>query len=225
MCREANEEQLLKRCSFGEGGMGMIVVPTKFNKTGKRVLKTPLEDKWVCAPANRRYRESCKAIQAEFKRNMHKPWRAYIERMAQVLASYVGSNSASNEDRYRITKFLAEGRLTESAGRPQLGDIPEISQEEEEAWENYIEESSKVFGKWEEGLERASYEHGVEKRALWREITDHIHYEYHPEDDKRAKFEKAEIKKLNMSKRKSGGLKERKKLQELQDEARRLLEL
>jgi hypothetical protein len=164
--------------------VGKIVIPTKWNKSGKRVLKTPLEGKWVCAPADKRYRESCRAIEAEFKRNMHKPWQAYVERMAEVLASYVGTKSASKEERYRIVKFLAEGRLTESAGRPQLGDIPEISQEEQEAWETYIDEYSKVYGKREEDLKRASYEHDVEKRALWREITDHIHYQYHPEDRK-----------------------------------------
>lgn len=164
--------------------MGKIRVPTKSNKTGWRVLKLPLDDKQVCAAANKRYRQSYKAIMGEFKRNMHKPWQAYVERMAEVLASYVGSKSASKEDRYRIVKFLAEGRLTESADRPQLGDIPDISQEEQEAWETYIEEYGKVDGKWKEDLERASYEHDVEKRALWREITDHIHYQYHPEDKK-----------------------------------------
>lgn len=167
--------------------MGKIVIPTKSNKTGKRVLKTPLEGKWVCAPANKRYSQSYKAIMDEFKRNMHKPWQAYVERMAEVLASYVGSKSASKEDRYKIVKFLAEGRLTESAGRPELGDIPDISQEEQEAWETYIEEYGKVYGKWEEDLERASYEHGVEKRALWKEISDYYHHECHPEGDKQKK--------------------------------------
>lgn len=164
--------------------MEKLRVPTKFNKTGWRDLKIPLDDKQVCAPANRRYRESYKAIMDEFKRNMHKPWQAYVERMAEVLASYVDSKSASKEDTYRIVKFLAEGRLAESRGRPELGDIPNISQEEQEAWANYIEEYGKVYGKWKEDLEIASYEHGVEKRALWREITDHIHYQYHPEDKK-----------------------------------------
>jgi hypothetical protein len=164
--------------------MDEIVVPTRFYKTGRRRLKLPLDDKQVCAPANRRYRQSYKAIEAEFHSNMHKPWQAYFERMTEVLASYVSSESASKEERYRIVKFLAEGRLTESADRPQLRDIPGISQEEEEAWEAYMEERGKVYGKWKEGLERASYEHDVEKRALRREVTDHIHYQYHPEDKK-----------------------------------------
>lgn len=163
--------------------MDKIVVPTRFNKTGRRVLKLPLDDKQVCAPANKRYSQSYKAIMDEFNRNMHKPWQAYVERMAEALASYVGSKSASKEDRYKIVKFLAEGRLTESASRPQLGDIPDISQEEQEAWETYIEEYGRVDGKWKEDLERASYEHGVEKRALWREISDYYHHECHPEDD------------------------------------------
>ena len=163
--------------------MGKIVIPTKSNKTGKRVLKTPLGGKWICAPANRRYSKSCKAIEAEFKRNMHKPWQAYIEKMSEVIASYVGSKSASDEDRYRIIKFLAEGGLTEYAGRPQLGDIPGLYQVEQEAWQGYMEAFGKLLKEREEALDRARYEHGVEKRALWKEISDYYQHECHPEDD------------------------------------------
>ena len=164
--------------------MGKIVVPTKFNKLGKRVLKTPVEGKWVCAPADRRYRQSCKVIEVEFRRNMHKPWQAYIEKMSQFLASYVGSNSASEEDRYRIIKFLAECKLTENGGRPQLGDIPGLSQVEQEARKNYVDAFNKLLKKREEALKRASYEHDVEKRELWKEVEEYLSNQSHPEDDK-----------------------------------------
>jgi len=38
--------------------MGKVVIRTKFNKTGKRVLKIPLDDRQICAPAHQRYREA-----------------------------------------------------------------------------------------------------------------------------------------------------------------------
>lgn len=150
--------------------MGKIVVPTKFNKVGKRVLTTPVEGKWVCAPADRRYRQSRRAIEAEFRSNIHKPWQAYIETMSRFLASYVGSNSASEEDRYRIIRFLAECKLTENADRPQLGDIPGLSQVEQEARKTYVNAFNKLLKKREEALKQASYEHDVEKRELWKEV-------------------------------------------------------
>ena len=165
--------------------MGKIVIPTKFNKTGRRVLTTPLQEKWICAPANRRYRQSCKAIEAEFKRNKDKPLQSYIEEMSHFLASYIASNSASDEDRYRITKFLAKCSLRQSERwSRQLGDIPGLSQVEQEAWQTYMDAFNKLLKEREEALDRASYEHDVMKRALRREIDDHIHHQYHPEDDK-----------------------------------------
>lgn len=166
--------------------MEELRIPTKFNKTGIRVLKTPLEDKWVCAPANRKYRQACKTITDKFDRNEDKPLKEYIEKMSRIIACYVGSESASDEDRYRIIKFLAEGGLTgsKSADRPEIGDIPGLSKMVQEAWQKYMEESSKLWKEREEALEEARYKHGVERRALWREITDHIHYQYHPEDKK-----------------------------------------
>jgi len=180
--------------------MGRIVVRTKSNRTGRRVLKTPLEDRLVCAPANKRYSQCCKAIEAEFKRNFHKPWQAYIEKVSEVIASYVGSRCTSDEGKYRIIRFLAEGGLREDAGRAELREMLGRPQVEEEAWQTYLEEFGKLLKEREEGLKTASYEHGVEKRALWREITDQIHYECHPDDDKRTKSEKAESRKLNRSK-------------------------
>jgi hypothetical protein len=115
---------------------------------------------------------------------MHKPWQAYIEKMSQFLGSYVGSNSASEEDRYRIIKFLAECELTENAGRPQLGDIPGLSQVEQEARQTYMGAFGKLLKEGEEALKRASYEHEVDKRELWKEAEDYLRNQSHPEDDK-----------------------------------------
>ena len=87
--------------------MDKIVIPTKFNKTGRRVLTTPLQEKSVCAPANLQYKQSYSAIEDEFRRKKDKPLQQYIEEMSHFVASYIASNSPSDEDRYRITKFLA----------------------------------------------------------------------------------------------------------------------
>jgi len=162
----------------------MVEVPTKFNKTGKRILTDPYNDKLVCAPANRRYRQSCKAIMDKFERNKDKPLKEYIEKMSQVIASYVGSESASDEDRYRIIKFLAEGGLSEYAEKPPLGDISGLSQMVQEAWQKYNEACGKLWKERDEALKRASYEHDDMKRALRREISDYFHHQFHPEDDK-----------------------------------------
>jgi hypothetical protein len=175
--------------------MGKIVIPTKFNKTGRRVLTTPLQEKQVCAPANQRYRQSYDAIEAEFIRNKDRPLQAYIEEMSHFIASYIASNSASNEDRYRITKFLAESSLRQTGPLAivrrqdserwsrQLGDIPGLSQVEEEAWQTYVDASNKLEKEREEALNRTGSERDAMKRALWREISDHIHHQCHPEDD------------------------------------------
>jgi hypothetical protein len=176
--------------------MGKIVVPTKFNKTGRRVLAAPLQDKLVCARANRRYKQTYCAVEAEFKRNKDKPLQMYIEEMSHFIASYTASNSASDEDRYRIAKFLAECSLRQTGplavvGRQdygrwsrQLGDISGLSEVEEKAWQNYVDASYKLEKEREEALDRARDERDAMKRALWREISDHIHHQCHPEDDK-----------------------------------------
>jgi hypothetical protein len=176
--------------------MDKIVIPTKFNKTGKRVLTTPLKEELVCAPANRRYKQSYYAIEAEFRRNKDKPLQTYIEEMSHFIASYIASNSASDGDRYRITKFLAECNLKQTGpiaivGRQdserwsrQLGDVPGLSQVEEEAWHAYVDASNRLEKEREEALARARDERDAMKRALWREISDHIHQQCHPEDEK-----------------------------------------
>lgn len=167
--------------------MGKILIPTKFNKTGRRVLTTPLHDKSVCAPANRIYRQSYCAIEAEFKRNKDKPLQTYIEEMSHFVASYIASNSASDEDRYRIAKFLAECSLRQTGPirwSRQLGDIRGLSQVEEKAWQTYVAASNRLEKEKEEALDRARDKCSTMKRALWREISDHIHHQCHPEDDK-----------------------------------------
>lgn len=167
--------------------MGEIVVPTKFNKKGKRVLKTPVEGKRVCEPADRRYRQSCKVIEAEFKRKMHEPWQGYIEKMSRFLASYVGSNSASEEDRYKIIKFLAECKLAENGGRPELGDIPGLSKVEQEARKMYMKEFNKLLKIREDALKRASYVHDIEKRELWKEVEESLRNQSHTEDERKGR--------------------------------------
>jgi hypothetical protein len=179
--------------------MGKIVVRTKFNKTGRRVLTTPLQEKWVCAPADRRYKKAYYAIESEFKKKKDKPLYPYIEKISHFIASYVASSSVSAKERYRIVKFLSESSLRETGPMAigdhmdarrwsrQLGDISGLSHVEEEAWQTYVEESQTLWKERENALNRASYAHDVMKRALWKEISDQIHREFHPEDNKPTK--------------------------------------
>lgn len=165
------------------------VIPTKFNKTGKRVLTIPLDyDKVVYAPANRRYKQDYYAIEAEFKRNKDKPLKGYIEKMSDFLASYVASDSASKEDRYRITKFLAECRLKQSERwSEQLGNISGLSEVDQEAWQAYMEADKRLWEEREEALYEARSRRDAMKKELRREIAEAIHHECHPEGDKQNK--------------------------------------
>jgi len=173
--------------------MGKIVIPTKFNKTGKRVLTTPLQEKWVCAPANRRYREACPTIKSAWKQKLHEARHLYIETMSNSIASYVANSSTSDEEKYMIIKFLAKESLMEKGSidingpqrwANQLGSITGLSQAVEEASRIYKETLDRVFKEHDEALSRAREECDAMKRALWREISDHIHHQYHPEDYK-----------------------------------------
>ena len=165
--------------------MEKSVITTKFNKTGKRVLKIPLDDKVVCAPANRIYRQGRRNIDGEFRRNVKKTEEAYIERMVDFVASYVAGDSASKEDRYKITKFLAEGRLIQfSRWSENLGYIPGIYEVEQEAWQTMLEADKKLDEERKDALYEARSKWYAMKKELWREIDEYIHHECHPEDEK-----------------------------------------
>ena len=162
--------------------MGKLVVPTKFNKTGKRALTTPLQGKWVCAPAEQRYRKTLAAIEAKFKQKSDESRQRYIETMSHLIASYVSSSSTSSEEKYMITKFLAEGRGSWESLSNQLKGVSELSQAAEEAWRIYAEQGNKLWEERTEDIRIAMMDCRGMREALWREISDHIHHQYHPED-------------------------------------------
>ena len=161
--------------------MDKIVVPTKFNKTGKRVLKTPVDERRIYAPADKKYRRAFDAIQAEWLRKWNSATREYVESMAHWIASYVARDSTPAAEKHRIVKFLAERSLSQRWSN-QLGRIPELARVEEENWEAYVETCGKADEERAIATAKASADHNDMKRALWREIADHIHYQYHPED-------------------------------------------
>ena len=166
--------------------MGKIVVPTKFNKTGKtgkRVLTPPLDDEKVSAPAYHLFRKACRAAQSEWSRKRDRAKLTYVERLAHCISSYVAKDSTPATDKYMVTKFLAEQILTPinvegpgPSGRwsDQLGGIPELSNVEEETWEAYVETTRKAEVERETALSEARLECGDMKRALFREITDRL---------------------------------------------------
>jgi len=170
-----------------------IIVPTRFNKTGKRVLTTPLDEKKIYAPAYRLYRKAYHTAQAEWKRKRDSAKQTYVESVAHWIASYIARDSTPATEKYKIAKFLAEQNL---AGRGPMNitgpgnsqrwsiqlDIPELSGVEEKAWEAYVAASKKVDAERDATVAKAGSDCDEMKRALWREISDHIHHQYHPED-------------------------------------------
>lgn len=174
--------------------MEKIVVPTKFNKTGKRILTVPLDDRRICAPAYKLLKKAIHIAQAEWECKTHSEIQAYMQKMAHWIASYVARDSTPATDKYRIAKFLAEQSLTERgpmniAGPNssqrwsiQLGGIGELSRVEEEAWEEYVTACHKVDAERKATLTKAHTDFNDMKRALSREVSDHIHRQYQQED-------------------------------------------
>lgn len=173
--------------------MEKIIVPTKFNKTGKRVLTIPLDERQVCAPAYRIYREAYRKTQDEWKRKWDSAKQTYAESVAHCIASYIARDSTPVTEKYKTAKFLAEQSLAErgpmnitgpnSSQRwsVQLGNI-ELASVEEKAWKAYITTSNKADAERDTALAKAKSACDEMKRALSREISDHIHRQYHPED-------------------------------------------
>ena len=93
--------------------MEKIVVPTRFNKRGRRVLQTPLDEIKICAPAYQLYHKALFRAQGEWKYKCEIFIHQYVERMADWIASYVARDSTPATEKYRVAKFLAEQSLAE----------------------------------------------------------------------------------------------------------------
>ena len=166
--------------------MERIIVPTKFNKSGKRILTVPLDESKICAPAYQRYRKACHRAQTEWKGKRDFNIRMYIERIADWIASYISRDSTPVTEKYRIAKFLVEQGLakrgpmnvsgpgTSLRWSVQLGDIPELASIEEETWEAYVAASGEVEVERDTALARARTDCDNMKQALRREVYDHI---------------------------------------------------
>lgn len=173
--------------------MEKIVVPTRFNKTGKRVLTIPLDERQVCAPAHRLCREACNKAKDEWIHKWNAAKQTYVESMAHWIASHVARDSTPVAERYKITKLLAElslaqkgpvpipGRVDSERWSIQLG-IPELSDVEQAAWETYLAASHKADVDRDAAFAEAEAARNTLERALRREISNHIHHQYDPED-------------------------------------------
>jgi len=173
--------------------MEKIVVPTKFNKTGKRVLTIPLDESKICAPAYQLYRKAYHSAKAEWKRKWDSAKQTYVESVAHWIASYIARDSTPVTEKYKIAKFLTEQNLAERGPMNITGpgssqrwsiqlSIPELSGVEEETWEVYVAASNKADAERDAAFAKAGSARDDMKRALWREISDHIHHQYQPED-------------------------------------------
>ncbi|MDA0734191.1 MAG: hypothetical protein O2909_06915 [Chloroflexi bacterium] len=159
--------------------MAKIVVPTQFNKTGKRILTTPVDNDKICAPANRKYKESYRAIEARWKSAWERAKLEYTQKFAHRLASYIANEVTPVEEKYRIAKFLVEQALATRGPMPldnrswsaQLGGIPALAGAEEDAWRSYLELSHEVEAEKETAIQRARRECDHMKRALRKEFS------------------------------------------------------
>jgi hypothetical protein len=172
--------------------MNKIVVPTKFNKSGKRVLKIPVDDKRIYAPAHREYTKKRKAIRSELLQNLDYVKKEYVKKISHCIASYLANDSVNSGDRYKVAKFIVEQCMIEKVNisietegiereeslSSQLGKIPELARIEEE----YQAAESRVFGEEAAAIQDAGRELADKKRALQKELRDHIHRQFHPED-------------------------------------------
>jgi hypothetical protein len=157
--------------------VGKIIVHTKSNKTGKRILTTPLQEKYVSAPANRKYYQACNKIEAEFKSKMCNPQHKYTKTLARFIASYIANKSSSVQETFALVEYFAYGSMNGSSGRidiTRFENISGLSDIEEKAWRTCQKEFSILWRKRESDLEIASYEHDKMKRQLWREVAGEI---------------------------------------------------
>jgi len=166
--------------------MGKVVIRTKFNKTGKRVLKIPLEDRQICAPAYQQYREARHAADEQWRHKWDSAKRAYIETIAHWMASYVARESTSFTERYKITKFLAEQSLAERSPMNiegpgssqrwsiQLGGMSKLSSIEQKAWKAYVTVCRKADDERDNAITEACEASDEMARVLRREIHDNI---------------------------------------------------
>jgi len=172
--------------------MAKIVVPTQFNKSGKRVLEAPIDEKKICAPAYQEYRRKRKAIQNEWLQKWNDEKIKYISNMSQCIASYLASNSVRTDDVYEIAKFIVEQWMIErfnvniENGRMarvesitlELSKIPELFRIEKE----FKVAIGRIYDEKEAAFEEAERELMAKKRALQKEVSDHIHNQFHPEN-------------------------------------------
>jgi hypothetical protein len=174
--------------------MSKMVVHTKFNKTGKRILTTPLQEEGVCAPANRKYGQARNRIETEFKKKWHYPQDRYVDTLSSFIVSYVSNKSSAHEEVYELVKFLAVCSIKATGSRigihmgsniwlQKLGNIPGLAELEAKAWQTCQKEFKTLLEKRETALKKASNKHDEMKRQLWREISDEIHRQFHPEDN------------------------------------------
>jgi hypothetical protein len=174
--------------------MEKIVIPTNFNKTGKRVLSLPLDEKQVYKPAHQQYQKAHRAAQVDYKRKLDSAKQTYVENIAHWIASYIARDSTPATDKYKIARFLTEQSLAErgpmnitgpdSSQRwsVQLGNVLELSTVEEKTWKAYIKASKKADAERDAALAKARSACDEMKQALSREISGHTHRQYYPED-------------------------------------------
>lgn len=157
-------------------------MPSRFNKTGRRVLRIPLDERRVCAPAYKRYWKARDVVEVNRRLECDSAKQLYAETLAEWIASYVARNSTPTAKKYQVAKFLAEQILAatgpmvvEGPGgsnrwSDQLGGMPELSSIEGKAWNRYVDMCRKADAERNTANDKADKDLDDMKRVLWREV-------------------------------------------------------
>ena len=166
--------------------MSKIVVPTKFNKTGKRVLQVPVTEDRLFAPAYQIYRRACEAAEQEREASRAEARDEYVESMAEWVASYVAEDSTPASEKHRITKLLAmqdlqrrgpmniEGPGSSARWSVQIGGISGLPEAERQAWVAYLKKARGADAEKDAAVEQARRHCEEMKRELRIEVREGV---------------------------------------------------
>jgi len=159
-----------------------VVIKTKFNRSGKRVLTIPIDYPGILAPRYFGwYKKKREAIDQRYKQACDNAKQKYIESMANSIAKYVTGNSTTGSEEFKATRVLAsrvispqhpQADVYPGSWAVQLG-ISSLTPDENKAWVDYIEETRKGHIEREISLREISSELSSMKSDLIREVTDH----------------------------------------------------
>ena len=149
--------------------MGKLVVRTKFNASGKRILTTPLNNNIVLSPATRYW----KSVYSDSNDRLNAELDLAKERYRQTLLSGVASQlnvQVTLDDKRRVTGMWLRDVFAPTEPPTWSILIPAIASVEKSAWANYQEDRRAAFSARDEALTYARGKCAEMREELWREV-------------------------------------------------------